>query len=148
MTRLGHDAIGRDVDRDKVDALNRAEPPFYEPGLSDLLRETLATGRLTFSHDPKAVAQASVHFLCVGTPQKRGENSADLQFVDAAVTALLPQLSPGDVVVGKSTVPVGTAEAIAARVSEAEPGATLAWNPEFLREGHACLDTLRPDRLV
>src|SRR6476661_1063512 len=89
-----------------------------------------------------------MHFLCVGTPQKRGENSADLQFVDAAVTALLPQLSPGDVVVGKSTVPVGTAEAIAARVSEAEPGATLAWNPEFLREGHACLDTLRPDRLV
>jgi UDPglucose 6-dehydrogenase len=93
-------------------------------------------------------AGARVHFVCVGTPQRQGEYAADLRYVDAAVESLLPHLSPGDVVVGKSTVPVGTAARLAARVSEAQPDAHLVWNPEFLREGHAVQDTLHPDRLV
>ena len=125
-----------------------ARRPFYEPGLPELLREASATGRLRFTTDVSDAAGCAVHFICVGTPQKRGENAADLTFVDAAVTALLPHLAPGDVVVGKSTVPVGTAERLAALVATAEPGASLVWNPEFLREGHAVQDTLHPDRLV
>ena len=122
--------------------------PFFEPGLDDLLQETKALGRLSFGTDPAAAAGARVHFICVGTPQKPGENGADLSFVYSAVEDLIPHLQPGDVVVGKSTVPVGTAEALAERIAEAQPGASLIWNPEFLREGKAVSDTLRPDRLV
>lgn len=91
---------------------------------------------------------SQVHFICVGTPQKRGENAADLRFVDAAVESLAAQLGPGELVAGKSTVPVGTAARLAEIVHEGQPGAMLAWNPEFLREGHAVSDTLSPNRLV
>ncbi|HWS57291.1 MAG TPA: UDP-glucose/GDP-mannose dehydrogenase family protein [Actinotalea sp.] len=148
MTRLGHDVVGVDVDAAKVALLAAGRAPFYEPGLPELLEETAATGRLRFSTDLAAIGDARVHFICVGTPQKRGENAADLQFVDAAVEALLPHLAPGDVVVGKSTVPVGTAERVAARVAQVQPEATVLWNPEFLREGFAVQDTLHPDRIV
>jgi len=148
MAQLGHDVVGVDVDADKVALLAAGRAPFYEPGLPELLAQTAATGRLAFSTDLGAIAGATVHFICVGTPQKRGENAADMQFVDAAVEALLPHLAPGDVVVGKSTVPVGTAEKVAARLAEVQPEATLVWNPEFLREGFAVQDTLHPDRLV
>jgi UDPglucose 6-dehydrogenase len=148
MAKLGHDVVGIDVAEAQIAALSRGEPPFYEPGLSDLLSEALATGRLRFSGEPADAADAEVHFICVGTPQKQGENAADLRYVHAAVDDLLPHLSPGDVVVGKSTVPVGTAEQLAERIGEVAPEATLLWNPEFLREGHAVDDTLRPDRFV
>ncbi len=146
MATLGHDVVGIDVLPDQVAALGRGEAPFYEPGLQDLLGEALDTGRLEFTTDPSRAAGADVHFLCVGTPQRQGENAADLTHLYAAVDALLPLLRPDDVVVGKSTVPVGTAERLAVRFTEAQ--VELLWNPEFLREGHAIEDTLRPDRIV
>ncbi|NUU16962.1 UDP-glucose/GDP-mannose dehydrogenase family protein [Cellulomonas humilata] len=146
MAQLGHEVIGIDVDLKKVDALRAGRAPFYEPGLPELLTEVGATGRLTFSTDIADAAGADVHFICVGTPQVHGEFRADLTFVNAAVEALVPHLRPGDVVAGKSTVPVGTAEAIAEAISAT--GAVLVWNPEFLREGFAVEDTLHPDRLV
>lgn len=146
MAKLGHEVVGIDVDERKVAALATATAPFYEPGLPELLTETAATGRLTFSTEMSAAAGSDVHFVCVGTPQAHGEFRADLTYVDAAVTALRPYLRAGDVVAGKSTVPVGTAERLAD--SLAATGATLVWNPEFLREGFAVQDTLHPDRLV
>lgn len=146
MAHLGHEVVGVDVDARKVEQLASGTAPFYEPGLPELLTDVQGTGRLTFSTEMSAAAGARVHFLCVGTPQKHGEFRADLSYVDAAFTALLPFVQPGDLVVGKSTVPVGTAEDLAARLEGT--GATLVWNPEFLREGFAVQDTLHPDRLV
>ncbi|MET3721623.1 UDPglucose 6-dehydrogenase [Arthrobacter sp. UYEF21] len=148
MAKLGHDVVGIDVDDRKIQELAAARAPFYEPGLEDLLKEVQATGRLTFTTDLSAAEGSAVHFVCVGTPQKKGENGADLTYVDAATAGLLPYLAPGDVVVGKSTVPVGTASRLARRVQAQQPTAHLVWNPEFLREGHAVADTLHPDRLV
>lgn len=148
MAKLGHEVVGIDVDQRKISELSEARAPFYEPGLEDLLKEVQSTGRLSFTTDMSAAQGSEVHFICVGTPQKKGENGADLTYVDAATMALVAHLSPGDVVVGKSTVPVGTAERLARIVCEAEPTAHLMWNPEFLREGHAVPDTLHPDRLV
>ena len=146
MAKLGHDVIGVDVDALKVAELAAGRAPFYEPGLPELLDEVMATGRLRFTTDMADAAGALVHFVCVGTPQKRGEFGADLAYVDAAFEQLLGHVRPGDVVAGKSTVPVGTAERLAGRL--AGTGATLVWNPEFLREGLAVQDTLHPDRLV
>ncbi len=146
MAKLGHDVVGVDVDAVKVAELAAGRAPFYEPGLPELLDEVMATGRLRFTTDMAEVAGALVHFVCVGTPQKRGEFGADLAYVDAAFEQLLAHVRPGDVVAGKSTVPVGTAERLAERL--AGTGATLVWNPEFLREGLAVQDTLHPDRLV
>lgn len=146
MADLGHQVIGIDVDASKIELLASGRAPFYEPGLPELLSSSLATGRLGFTTDLSAVAGSTVHFVAVGTPQTPGSNAADLRFVDAAFEALLPHLSPGDLVVGKSTVPVGTAARLVAAV-EAR-GAQLAWNPEFLREGFAVHDTISPDRLV
>src|SRR5262245_18509622 len=148
MASLGHEVVGIDVVEEQVAALAAGRAPFHEPGLEQFLSDTLATGRLEFSTDAARAADAVVHFVCVGTPQKRGEYAADLSYIRSAMDSILPLLKPGDVVVGKSTVPVGTAEAIAERVEEREPGAELVWNPEFLREGHAVEDTLHPDRLV
>jgi UDPglucose 6-dehydrogenase len=148
MAKLGHEVVGIDVVEGQVAALARGEAPFYEPGLPELLTEASATGRLRFTTDPAQSADATVHFVCVGTPQKQGENAADLRYVYGAIDDLMPHLKPGDVVVGKSTVPVGTAELLAERIRDAVPEATLVWNPEFLREGHAVDDTLRPDRFV
>lgn len=146
MTVLGHEVVGIDVDEAKVEALRAGRAPFFEPGLPELLAQAEATGRLTFSTSMSDASGADVHFICVGTPQMHGEFRADLTYVDAAVTALAPYLRAGDVVAGKSTVPVGTAERVA-RVL-APSGAVLVWNPEFLREGFAVQDTLHPDRLV
>jgi UDPglucose 6-dehydrogenase len=146
MTKLGHDVVGVDVDAAKVAALSAGRAPFYEPGLTELLTETLASGQLRFTTDIAEIKGARVHFVCVGTPQKRGEFAADLTYVDAAFAGALPHLSDGDVLVGKSTVPVGTAERLAVNLQGS--GATLAWNPEFLREGLAVQDTLHPNRLV
>ncbi|TFV64802.1 UDP-glucose/GDP-mannose dehydrogenase family protein [Geodermatophilus sp. DF01-2] len=148
MADLGHEVVGVDVDESKIAALREARAPFYEPGFEELLARTLATGRLRFSTDVAEAAGAQLHFVCVGTPQKRGENGADLRYVEAAAESLLGVVSPGDLVVGKSTVPVGTAARLAELVGGKVPGALLAWNPEFLREGFAVHDTLHPDRLV
>lgn len=148
MAKLGHDVIGIDVDEQKVSALSAAEAPFYEPELEELLRDVQKTGRLSFTTDISAARDSAVHFICVGTPQKKGENAADMSYVDSAVLALLPYVSPADVVVGKSTVPVGTASRLSGLLAKQEPEAHLVWNPEFLREGHAVSDTLNPDRFV
>ncbi|UOE44345.1 UDP-glucose dehydrogenase family protein [Agromyces larvae] len=148
MAELGHVVVGVDVDEQKIARLAVGDPPFFEPGLPEILRSALGSGRLRFSSDPADAAGAEVHFLAVGTPQAAGGHAADLRFVDAAFDALLPHLAPGAVVAGKSTVPVGTAERLADRLAEVAPHATLAWNPEFLREGFAVKDTVQPDRLV
>ncbi|MGY1856604.1 UDP-glucose dehydrogenase family protein [Modestobacter sp. SYSU DS0290] len=148
MAELGHDVVGIDVDQPKIEALQQARAPFYEPGFEELLGRSLASGRLRFSTDMADAREAVVHFVCVGTPQKRGEYAADLRYVEAAVESLLQALKPGDLVAGKSTVPVGTAARLAEIVEGKVPGAMLAWNPEFLREGFAVQDTLHPDRLV
>ena len=146
MASLGHEVVGIDVDPAKIEALAAGRAPFFEPGLPELLTENHGSGQLRFSTDIGDVAGSAVHFIGVGTPQRRDGAGADLTYVDAAVADLLPHLSPGDLVVGKSTVPVGTAERLAALI---EPtGAELAWNPEFLREGFAVKDTIEPDRLV
>lgn len=148
MAELGHHVVGIDVDKKKVAALSAGQAPFYEPGLAQLLLELQETGRLSFASSIAEAAGSEVHFICVGTPQKKGENAADLTYVEAATRELLPYLSAGDVVVGKSTVPVGTAARLRAMVREHNEQAELVWNPEFLREGHAVSDTLQPDRLV
>lgn len=147
MAELGHDVVGIDLDPSKVALLSQGSAPFFEPGLPEILSSALATGRLRFSTEMSEVRGSTVHFLAVGTPQRKGENAADLSYVDAAIDALIPHLSDGDLVVGKSTVPVGTAARLAETI-ESGSGATLAWNPEFLREGFAVKDTISPDRLV
>ncbi|MFF2493286.1 UDP-glucose dehydrogenase family protein [Agromyces sp. NPDC058064] len=148
MAELGHHVIGVDVDPSKIAALAGGRPPFFEPGLAEILASATATGRLRFSTDIADAADAEVHFLAVGTPQAADSNAADLRYVDAAFDALVPHLAEGALVVGKSTVPVGTAGRLAERLAELAPHAALAWNPEFLREGFAVRDTLEPDRLV
>ncbi len=148
MVELGHEVVGIDVDERKVAALCAGRAPFYEPGFEDLLQRALASGRLSFTSDVASAAGARVHFVCVGTPQKHGEYAADLRYVQAAAESLLQVVEPGDVVVGKSTVPVGTAAGLAALFAEKVPGSLVVWNPEFLREGLAVQDTLHPDRLV
>ena len=146
MAALGHDVIGIDTDPAKVAALSSGTVPFWEPGLDTVLQDSLRSGRLHFTTDVTEATDAAVHFICVGTPQRSDSPAADLTHVHGAVSALLPILTPESLVVGKSTVPVGTAAEIADHV--AATGARVAWNPEFLREGHAVDDTLHPDRLV
>ncbi len=146
MASIGHEVIGIDVDEGKVAKLSQGVAPFFEPGLEELLVQELRSGRLRFSVDPADAAGAVVHFIGVGTPQKSGGQGADLTAVESAVDGLVPILGPGDIVAGKSTVPVGTAAGIADKLAPA--GATLVWNPEFLREGWAVKDTIEPDRLV
>lgn len=150
MAELGHDVIGVDVDPGKVAKLSDGVVPFYEPGLEDVLRRNLDTGRLRFTTSyAEAAAHADVHFLGVGTPQKKGEYAADLKYVHAVVDTLAPMLERPSVIIGKSTVPVGTAAALGVRARELTSAEVeVAWNPEFLREGFAVKDTLRPDRLV
>jgi UDPglucose 6-dehydrogenase len=148
MAELGHEVVGIDVDERKIGALADGRPPFFEPGLPEILTSATASGRLRFSTDVADAADAEVHFIAVGTPQSSGTHAADLRYVDAAIESLIPHLAPGALVVGKSTVPVGTASRLAARLAELAPVASLAWNPEFLREGFAVKDTIEPDRLV
>ena len=150
MADLGHDVLGVDVDIDKIEALADGRPPFYEPGLPEVLARTVRSGRLRFSTSLQEAAEfGEVHFVCVGTPQRPGSYAADMRHIDAVIDGLAPHLDRPCLVVGKSTVPVGTAARLAERIAELAPGpAELAWNPEFLREGFAVEDTLRPDRLV
>lgn len=157
MAELGFEVLGLDVVPEKIEMLTRGEVPMYEPGLEELLRKHVAgiegsTGRLRFTMDWAEVAEfGDVHFVCVNTPQKHGEYACDMSYVDAAVESLARHLSKPALVVGKSTVPVGSAERLAARILELAPAGgdvELAWNPEFLREGFAVQDTLHPDRIV
>lgn len=152
MAVMGFDVLGADVDQAKIDSLRAGRIPFFEPGLPEKLDEALASGRLHFTTDFDEVARfGDVHFVCVGTPQAPGSAAADLRYVDAAFTSLAERISRKALLVGKSTVPIGTAARLTKMVQEVSPLGTdleLAWNPEFLREGFAVKDTLHPDRLV
>ncbi len=151
MVELGYDVIGLDVDEEKIERLAKGEVPFFEPGLPELLSKHSSSGKLRFTTSYEEVAEfADVHFICVGTPQKKGEYSADLRHVESAFTSLSPHLTRKVLVVGKSTVPAGTAAHMEKLMRSLTPSkdVELAWNPEFLREGFAVEDTLRPDRLV
>jgi len=148
MSSLGFEVIGVDTDPEKIAMLSKGELPFYEPGLDTLLASEIKTGRLSFTTDFSAVADADVHFICVGTPQSKDGLAADLTYVKSAVQAIAPHLKNGSLVVGKSTVPVGTAQGLREQLAQSAPQADLAWNPEFLREGFAVEDTLTPNRLV
>jgi len=152
MAELGHEVLGVDSDAGKISALAAGRAPFFEPGLTELLLGHIASGRLRFSTSLADAARfAELHFVCVGTPQLPGSLGADLSSIEAVIERLAPDLTHDCLVVGKSTVPVGTAPRLAARLASLTPAgvtAELAWNPEFLREGFAVQDTLRPDRLV
>ena len=150
MSKLGHRVIGIEVNPEKIEQLRSGHAGFFEPGLDQALQEELASGRLSFqeSHDEQS-ADADIHFLCVGTPQASGTLAADTSYLYSAIADLAHHLKPGALVVGKSTVPVGTAKALTGKLSElAGFEADLSWNPEFLREGNALADSLRPDRIV
>ena len=152
MADLGHQVLAIDVDEEKVAKAARGETPFFEPGLEPLLRKNLDAGRLRFTTSFAEIGEfGKVHFLCVGTPQKPGETGADLSYAYGAVDALAPHLTGEALIVGKSTVPVGTARDLLALAQAAAPAGvavSLLWNPEFLREGYAVQDTLTPDRFV
>ena len=152
MAHIGHDVIGVDVDATRIAQLADGRVPFYEPGFPELLQEATATGRLRFTTSfADAAAHGEVHFLCVGTPQRPDSPAADLSQLENATRSLAENLRSPCLLVGKSTVPVGTAarvEDLARAWAPAGDGVRVAWNPEFLREGHAVEDTLRPDRIV
>ena len=149
MAELGFDVIGLDVVPEKVQLLNSGKVPFYEPELDAVLARNIDAGRLRFTTSFQEAAEfGDIHFICVGTPQQSGAYAADMSQVFGSIESLAPYLSPTDLVVGKSTVPVGTANEIAEMLKVAAPGVEVAWNPEFLREGFAVQDTLEPDRLV
>ena len=148
MSSLGFTVVGVDTDPEKVAQLQSGSLPFYEPGLDTLLAQEVKSGRLSFTTDFSAVEKADVHFICVGTPQSKDGLAADLTYVKSAVAAIAPYLKKGSLVVGKSTVPVGTAQSLRGELAKIAPQSDLAWNPEFLREGFAVEDTLTPNRLV
>jgi len=157
MAELGFEVLGLDIVPEKIAMLSEGRVPMYEPGLEDLLKRHVvgaegSTGRLRFTSSYEEAGQfGDVHFICVNTPQKHGEYACDMRYVDNAVESLAPHLHRPALVVGKSTVPVGSADRLAARLAELAPAgadAELAWNPEFLREGFAVQDTLHPDRIV
>ncbi|MGO1401056.1 MAG: UDP-glucose dehydrogenase family protein [Flaviflexus sp.] len=148
MAEIGHTVVGVDVDEEKVGLLSAGQAPFHEPDFEELLAKNVDAGRLRFTTDFAEVANSQVHFIGVGTPEA-ADGSADMTYMTSAVQSLLPHLGKAErpsIVVGKSTVPVGTADSIEDAVVEA--GGILIWNPEFLRESFAVQDTLRPDRLV
>ena len=152
MADLGHEVLGVDTDARKIAALQDGRAPFFEPGLEEILVRAVASGKLRFSTSLREAAEfGDVHFICVGTPQLPGGTGADLSHIEAVVDGLAPHLTRDCLVIGKSTVPVGTAARLAARIAGLAPAgaaAGLAWNPEFLREGFAVQDTVRPDRIV
>jgi UDPglucose 6-dehydrogenase len=149
MASLGHEVVGYDTDSAKVEVLSSGVSPFFEPEFEELLESVLATGQLRFTNSAdEAVRGAKLHFICVGTPQQLGSDAADLTFVDAAVQTVTDLADCDGLIVGKSTVPVGTAQRLADSLSANGSRLEVAWNPEFLREGKALRDTLHPDRLV
>jgi UDPglucose 6-dehydrogenase len=152
LAELGFDVLGVEADERKLAALQVGDLPFYEPGLDDLLLKQVTSGKLRFTSSMQEAAEfGDIHFLCVGTPQRADGNGADMTYVDGAIDALAEHLTRPALVIGKSTVPVGTAERLEARLRAQSPAGDaveLAWNPEFLREGFAVQDTLTPDRLV
>jgi UDPglucose 6-dehydrogenase len=149
---LGYEVLAVDVDPHRVENFSGGEMPFHEPGLDELLKRNLAAGRLRFTTSYKEAADfGDIHFICVGTPQRSDGMGADLRYVESAVVPLAPHLTRKALIVGKSTVPVGTAEWVEQLVEKhADPalGIEVAWSPEFLQEGYAADDVMRPNRIV
>ncbi len=152
FAELGYEVLGVDVDAKKIASLSNGEVPIHEPGLDEILHRNVAAGRLRFTTDyTEAASFGDVHFICVGTPQRADGLGADLAYVEASVTSLVPHLTRKTLIVGKSTVPVGTAAWVEQLVGKHAPAGVeveVAWSPEFLQEGHAVEDVLRPNRLV
>ncbi len=148
MASLGHDVVVVDIDSEKIAQLNSGVVPFFEPGLTELLSTVRGTANVKFTTDFEAAAESDLHFLCIGTPQSATGLGADLTALESAFTSLIDIAKSGSIVVGKSTVPVGTAERFAELLTAEKRNITLNWNPEFLREGHALADTLHPNRIV
>ena len=147
LAHEGFEVVATDVDRARVDALRRGRLPFYEPGLAEIFDG--ARPRLTFTHEPEDLAVCDVHLLCVGTPQSSDGRRTDTSQVFDAALALIPHLAPDALVVGKSTVPVGTAALLSTALDQtAGRDVRLAWSPEFVRQGRCVHDTLNPDRIV
>jgi UDPglucose 6-dehydrogenase len=150
LARLGHQVVATDADREKIDVLSRGDTPFYEPGLEDLVREGLQTGRLAFSAEPKAAMEhARVAFLCVGTPPK-ASGETNLSAIERSAESVARHATGPTVVAEKSTVPAGTAERVAQTLVRHRPDGqfSVVSNPEFLREGSAVEDSLRPERIL
>ena len=145
MAEMGFEVVGVDNDSLKIEALSKGELPFFEPGLAELLSAQVKSGKLKFTSNYQDISDCDVHFICVGTPQKLDGLAADLTYVKSAFASVAKVAKSGSLLVGKSTVPVGTAEELAKSLP---PHLELAWNPEFLREGFAVEDTLNPNRLV
>ncbi|HEY0259086.1 MAG TPA: UDP-glucose/GDP-mannose dehydrogenase family protein [Lacisediminihabitans sp.] len=152
MAEMGFEVIGVDTDPAKARALSEGQVPFFEPGLPELIRMHVGSGRLRFTTDvAETTAFSDVHFICVGTPQQRGSNAANLDYVEEATRQVARNLTHDGLIVGKSTVPVGTGARLRELVADSAPlgiDVELVWNPEFLREGKAVADTLTPDRIV
>lgn len=150
MAEAGHAVLGVDIAPARVAQLQAGRVPFFEPGLAELVARGVDSGRLRFSCDYQQAAEfAQLHFIAVGTPERADTPAADTSAVEAVVDKLAPLLRGEHVLVGKSTVPVGTAARLQERASSISPATVdVVWNPEFLREGHAVADTLRPDRIV
>ncbi len=147
MASLGHEVIAVDIDSQKIALFNQDVVPFFEPGLTELLSK-VTKSNLTFSTNFSDISECDIHFLCIGTPQSEDGLQADLRALESAFNSVLEIAQPGSIVVGKSTVPVGTAERFAVTLNKSHPDVLLNWNPEFLREGHAIADTLKPNRIV
>lgn len=152
LAELGFEVLGVDADPMKVAALGQGKVPFFEPGLEELVERHVGAGNLRFTTSYEQAGRfGDVFFLCLGTPQRIDGDGADLSQLVAAVDALAPHLAGPCLLVGKSTVPVGTADRLAERLTRRVPtasGVDIAWNPEFLREGKAVSDSMAPDRLV
>jgi len=156
MAEIGHDVLGVDVDIAKIEALAAGRPPFHEAGLGEVLSRNVEAGRLRFTTSLAEAGEfGDVHFVCVGTPQKPGSNAADMKYIDAVIDGLAPHLHRDTLVVGKSTVPVGTCEKVKAKIAETlkargrqDLAFDVASNPEFLKEGSAVADCMKPDRII
>ncbi len=148
LASVGFEVVGIDQDLNKIKSLQSGIAPFYEPEFDELLEEELRSQRLVFGSNYQLIENCDVHFICVGTPQKENSNSANLEFVENSFTKLLKHAKKDSLIVGKSTVPVGTANRLTKLMAQTRPDLKLSWNPEFLREGFAVEDTLRPTRIV
>ena len=147
MASLGHEVIAVDIDSQKIALFNQGVVPFFEPGLTELLSK-VKRSNLTFSTNFSDISECEIHFLCIGTPQSENGLQADLRALESAFSSVIKIAKSGSIIVGKSTVPVGTAERFAVTLNKSHPDVLLNWNPEFLREGHAIADTLKPNRIV
>jgi len=149
LAEQGNQVIGLDIDQVKISQLNAGVAPFYEPEFDQVLQNSLASGRLIYTADPAAITSAEIVFICVGTPQQTDTSGADLSQIWSAVDAIAPHLAETAIVIGRSTVPVGTAAKIEQRLNQkTNRKYQVSWNPEFLREGLAISDTRMPDRIV